>query len=783
MSGGIADGPSPGLLQALGLERRRIVDAHESVWDNVVRWRWWRRRTVEQRWALFRGVAMLAAIALGFWGFQIACGNDPEKKCDPAGWAYIYRNVFRTLQLLTTQFPPELPADLPWQLQIARIVVPAFTLFFTLDIVLAKAGRPFGILRRLLLRDHAVVIGAGDEAERIARQLKQAGYGVAIVATPRDDAEAARLGRLGLVIEGDPKTADTLEDARVHLARVLFVFAGDDSAGVATVAAATSVRRRHPGSARLQVVLALTRPGLRSLVSGPITGAARAAGVDLKLYVRETNVARALFTRFPPDWGLPTGAHDLHLAIVGVGSMGSELVMQAIRVATPEPGCRLIVTLIDRDAERIVEVLRVDCPALDLCCELRVLAIDVRTHRILPTDVEQWFSAAPAATSIYVCCGDDDANLEMAVGIRKAYGQRRELSPPLFVYQRRGPTLVNALPHLGGAGFDAFRVIAFGDSSEGFEPYYLLNDEIDKLAEVSHATYRATLPPERRDALAQREWAQLPETFRLATRARADHVLYKMRRLGWHASLFATPTPPVVALPRLERLAELEHERWSRERRLDGWTYAAKRDDGLKHHPALVAYERLDEYMKRLDRTVADEIVEQLKQLGLSVRADYRVGIWFHAESDGGAKGPATAANRALDRLRVVHPGHHLQVILPLRSPLELAIGEAIHGDPEAPVRIEIGLIASGATFQTDLDTPEDRERAARLIYGADRAFVLTATSGEAASESRALAALAAACDEVLVAATTHEMAQSLIKVSAAAGGKLTPVAAIERAD
>ena len=774
---------SVGLLQALGLERRRIVDANAAASDAWLPWHWWRRRSVEGRWALIKTLVMAAAVVVGFWGFQVACLS--EDKCDPASRHIIYRNAFRTLQLLTTQFPPEMPPTLPWQLHLARFLLPLFTFLFTLDTVLARLGRPLGLMRLLRLRHHVVVVGAGEEAERIARQLKAGDHRLAIVATPRDEPEATRLARLGVVVGGDPKLPDTLADARVYRARALFVLTGDDSAGVATVAAANFVCRqqRDLGGPPLQVVLALAQPELRRLVSGQIVSAARDNGVDLRLYVRETNIARSLLIRFPPDWGLPTGAHDLHLAIVGVGAMGSELLMQAIRVATPEPGQRLVVTLIDRDAAAIVESLRADCPTIEQCCELRVLPIDVRTGRIQAGDVAQWFGTAPAATSIYICCGDDDANLAMAVGIRKAYGLCDRLSPPLFVYQRRGPALVNALAHLGGTNFDAFRMVPFGSLDEGLEPYYLLNEEVDRLAETLHASYVANLAPRRKDTPAQRPWAELAETFRAATRARADHLLYKMRRLGWHASLLPTETTPSASPDRLEKLAELEHERWSRERRLDGWTYAPARDDAQKEHPSLVPYDQLDEAMKQLDRTVASDIVQSLKSIGLSVRTDYRLGIWFHAEADESARGPAIAAERALDRLRAAYASRHLQVILPLRSPLELSLGEAIHADPELPVRIEVGLIASGATFQTELTSPRDRDRAQRLVYGADRAFVLSAATGEADSQSRALAALAAACDEVLVIATTYEMAQSLIEVCGVADRKLTSVGALERAD
>src|SRR5689334_2191114 len=144
------DVQSAGLLQALGLERRRVADGQESVWDTVLPWRWWRRRSVEQRWALIKLVVMTAAVAIGFWGFQVACGR--EDGCKPDDEDIIYRNVFRTLQLLTTQFPPDMPKKLPWQLHTARFLLPIFTFLFTLDTVLAKLGRPFGIIRLLRLR-------------------------------------------------------------------------------------------------------------------------------------------------------------------------------------------------------------------------------------------------------------------------------------------------------------------------------------------------------------------------------------------------------------------------------------------------------------------------------------------------------------------------------------------------------------------------------------------------------------------------------------------------------
>ena len=51
--------------------------------------------------------------------------------------------------------------------------------------------------------------------------------------------------------------------------------------------------------------------------------------------------------------------------------------------------------------------------------------------------------------------------------------------------------------------------------------------------------------------------------------------------------------------PLLEAMAKNVHEIWAQERMSQGWTYGEKRDDTLKHHPCLVAYEDLPEEEKK----------------------------------------------------------------------------------------------------------------------------------------------------------------------------------------
>lgn len=65
-------------------------------------------------------------------------------------------------------------------------------------------------------------------------------------------------------------------------------------------------------------------------------------------------------------------------------------------------------------------------------------------------------------------------------------------------------------------------------------------------------------------------------------------------------------TSGVVLPAHLEQLTELlaenAHEEWARQRISDGWTFGAKRDDELKHHPCLISYAALTETEREYDR-------------------------------------------------------------------------------------------------------------------------------------------------------------------------------------
>lgn len=69
----------------------------------------------------------------------------------------------------------------------------------------------------------------------------------------------------------------------------------------------------------------------------------------------------------------------------------------------------------------------------------------------------------------------------------------------------------------------------------------------------------------------------------------------------------------------LEAMAKNVHEIWAQERINQGWTYGEKRDDMLKQHPCLIAYEDLPDEEKVYDRNTSIETLKLILKLGFKI--------------------------------------------------------------------------------------------------------------------------------------------------------------------
>ena len=69
----------------------------------------------------------------------------------------------------------------------------------------------------------------------------------------------------------------------------------------------------------------------------------------------------------------------------------------------------------------------------------------------------------------------------------------------------------------------------------------------------------------------------------------------------------------------VEQMAKNVHDVWAETRIAQGWTYGEQRNDELKTHPCLIAYEELPEEEKAYDRNTSLGTLKLILKLGFTI--------------------------------------------------------------------------------------------------------------------------------------------------------------------
>jgi hypothetical protein len=118
-----------------------------------------------------------------------------------------------------------------------------------------------------------------------------------------------------------------------------------------------------------------------------------------------------------------------------------------------------------------------------------------------------------------------------------------------------------------------------------------------------------------------RDWDARPEDLRDSNRQQARHISTKLRAIdgdlvptpGWQ------PTRMAFTPAEVERLAQMEHERWIDERTAMGWQRGAEADSERRISPYLVPWAELPEQAKEWNREAVREIPDLVALEGFEV--------------------------------------------------------------------------------------------------------------------------------------------------------------------
>ncbi|OYW60757.1 MAG: hypothetical protein B7Z40_19580 [Bosea sp. 12-68-7] len=165
--------------------------------------------------------AGLVALGLGFWGWSI------ERPA--ADWAGHINNLFRTLQLITLNFPTNFDGHIPWQLQLARLMVPLVAILASFNVLMGTVTRPLRLALLPRTRGHVVVCGDTKLTEAALLKLAERGREIVIVAPTISTARRDMLESQGLTtVEADARRDGALRHLSLRSAAAFFVTGPDD---------------------------------------------------------------------------------------------------------------------------------------------------------------------------------------------------------------------------------------------------------------------------------------------------------------------------------------------------------------------------------------------------------------------------------------------------------------------------------------------------------------------------------------------------------------------------
>ena len=562
---------------------------------------------------------MLASFMLGFAGYAL---QHPfwEAAYPVEAFLIFLDTTYQAARLFFMEGPPVTASgspDLPVVLiSIARILAPLSLVGFIFTLS-DRLWQPIENLVRLnRLRDHVILLGFDAESRLIAGDIRRKGHTVLFIAQDPVEAQQVRHQLPGaIVIEAHEDASRMWRKARLWTARRVLFFR-DDFENLQLLEQMRDLEGRAPAPLRSISVFMRVRslPLKRELtaragVFAPC-GQFRIEPFNLdELFARDFLHQRDMFLS-----ARTAGKPGLHWLVFGWSPRLCALVEQMVKVS-PFPGFSV----------PRVTVYAAESMAAKADLDSRFGGL--KGH--VDYEVRPWpsVSTLPAADELRALddshaitatffAGAGNGEIEAALELSGSSMRGRLFSA--HCYLCLGAEEIAGVPSIASEGLTLLPLAA------GRLYRKLLTGEPDLTAMAFHKAYSTY-------ARSYEPWESLDENMRNANRRAADHAKTKLEALGFSGppDQMADSAGEIAAriAPLREALARAEHESWSIDRMLNGWSAGSPRDNARRVHPNLVPYDNLSDYEKDLDRWQVDQLPEIV-----ALRSQRR-------EKDGGQRG------------------------------------------------------------------------------------------------------------------------------------------------
>ena len=550
------------------------------------------------------------------------------------------------------------PGKDPWQLILAQVLVPGIALFSAAQLFLIGVRKNIRTVLARRKHDHTIVCGIGDVGMQVIQNLRAAGHHIVAVDLLDDSPSAATCEKSRVpVLQGDAKNPQVLLAAGIRRAQAAIITTGSDSENIDIALQIKSLyaKRTFFRQSRIQVLAELRNDWMRKQLLASDKASLGSAEVDLHLFNPFTNAARMLIRRLHLPPGPEFEARTF--VIVGFGAYGQEIALHLIRSSPVALDSTMKIIVFDRQADEAREKFSIAHPAATQTASFEFVAATIAPGS---ADVAQIamrkLESAGALLGVALALGDDETSLCAALEMRSHLDRGGHLHVPVYVrleHYRQLGELVREIESLSSFGD---RLQIFGTLEETLSQDALFGSRLDAFAQALHDDYRHRSQSEI-NPQANVPWHELPEFMKMSNRWRADHTPLLMELVGIHL-VRDVLSPAVAALSpeQIEMLSQLEHRRYTVERRLIEGPSAA----GQRHNPHVTEWSGLSDEQKSWNRKEVARLPEIMAGLGIELHPVRALRLYGKS---------LQAAVEELDQLLTAPNSAHCSLIVDLDEP------------------------------------------------------------------------------------------------------------------
>ena len=573
---------------------------------------------------LFLGL-WVAAFVLGYIGYSMAFMTLGETKT-PLDIFY------NTVQLFSINYRLTIPPP-NGILEIARFLAPVMMFSTIILLIITHFFESFSNFLLRLTRHHIIICGLGLLGPVLVERFSERGYPVVVIEknSKPDETELCKTAGATILI-GDARNPYLLKKAGISRAHCLISVTGDDELNAEIAGLAAIIPRSIPNNP-LTCYLHIVDLNLFSLLKGTEFQKIYIPVFRLDIFNIYQTAGSAILNHPEPFLSQKTDPSAVRLLVIGLGRMGESLIFNAVKQWRTQYGVsekKLSITIIDKQAVQKVESFLLRYPSLSTYCDLQPIVMDVTTPDFLKADFLIKARNPIAFSRIFICVGNPSHGLAAGLTIHKRLqeGKQKNLTKniPIVIRTNHETGLSRYLETLKTKGEVFSSLHVFPLIEENCNLDVILNTSHETIARAIHLDYiknerESGHSPESNPRMVP--WEKLPGDYKDSNRNQADHIIEKLRTIGCGVTPIIDWDDPLFDIkPYCEKLAEIEHERWVKEKITAGWKWGAVRDDRWWHrrHPSIAPWNDLPESEKDKDRNTVSIIPELLRSVDLNIK-------------------------------------------------------------------------------------------------------------------------------------------------------------------